>query len=303
MASVQLRAGRLQYRVMREAVNRLNGLALDDVSVDGVRMPFLHGGTGPALLLLHGFGDSKETWFLLLRLLSAHFSLLIPDLPGYGDADPVPSERATIAAQAAHVRAFLDALGRQRVHLCGNSMGGGIGVRIAAEYPERLASLTLLGPMGPIRERSEAQVRWEDFGDNPLFPTNLLEYDAMLRAVMERQPPLNRTLKTFLAERHRLMRGDLERYFDALVAASSHGDIPQDLSVINTPTLILHGERDRIVHPSTSLAYGELIPHARVLVLPEIGHAPQIEAPRLVARALVEHIRGAEGQRWTPPAP
>jgi len=102
---------------------------------------------GPALVLLHGFGGSGHHFDPLLEELTARFRVLLPDLPGHGDSVAVSGSRhARAGAQA--VLATMDALGCDRFHLAGFSLGGAVSCLVAAQAPDRVLSLTLLAPGG-----------------------------------------------------------------------------------------------------------------------------------------------------------
>jgi len=254
-------------------------------------MPFVIGGTGPAILFLHGFADSRETWSFTLRLLVSRFTVIAPDLPGYGQADRVPAHEATLARQAHLVTGFLDQLGRRTVHLVGNSMGGGIAVRFAHDHPDRAHTLTLLSPMGHTQELSEAHELWQQ-GVNPLLPKTLEEYDAMLDLVLKKKLPLSRSMRAYMADRTRRKHDDLRDYFDVLLDEESGEGLPEALSHVEHPTLVIHGKEDRIIHHSTGAHYERLMPNVRVVLLDGVGHAPQLEAPRVVARYVREMVQG-----------
>ena len=287
---IRIRAGRFQHTAIQSVVNRISKIHHSNVRVNGLEIPFVHGGTGPAVLLLHGFADSKETWFLLQRLLSGRCTIIAPDMPGYGHAPKVEPESTTLRALGAFVAGFLDVLGRQKVHIVGNSMGGGVAVRVAHDFPERVETLTLLSPVGHVQEQSKAHQHWEEFGHNPLLPSSLEEYDAMLRLVLEKRLPLSRSLRSYLAERQASMRDDFEAYFDVLMDDNPEHGLPDVLDHVDHETLVLHGSEDRIVHPATGAYYEELMPNARFVALEGIGHAPQLEAPRIVARYIEKMV-------------
>jgi len=144
---VSLLLGRLQFQALRRLTTA--GMTAGEVVVDGVAMPYLSCGAGVPVLLIHGFGADKETWLPLTLALSRSRRVIMMDLPGFGAATQVGSDRGHARAQAAAVAGFADALGYYRVHLCGNSMGGGISLRFAADYPERVRSMALICSAGP----------------------------------------------------------------------------------------------------------------------------------------------------------
>src|SRR5471030_1702940 len=106
---------------------RRSGLRLGDVQHQqqpGLRMPYLEGGSGDTLVLVHGFAGDKDNFTRMARFLTPHYRVICPDLPGFGDASRDPGASYAIAAQVERLRAFLDVHAPGRIHLGGNSMGG-----------------------------------------------------------------------------------------------------------------------------------------------------------------------------------
>lgn len=280
-----LALGRLQHRLFHGLFLRLAGLRSSPIEVAGVGTRYLHGGSGPPLVLLHGFGDQKETWSLLAPFLARRFHLYAPDLPGYGDADEIPVERASFAAQAEWLEAFLDQLGLERVHLAGNSMGGGISVRFAYHHPDRVASMALLCAFGPRAEPSELD-RLMERGQNPLFPVDRQGYDGLMAFLFARRPYLPRAMRRYLASRHARRHDGFVERFDRIMHGPAEEGIPAELESIRVPALVIHGLADRALHPSIGRAYAQRLPDARGLFVPGVGHVPQWEMPRKTLRAM-----------------
>ena len=111
--------------------------------VDGQRFAWRESGTGPALVLLHGLSGSRLSWEPQLRDLADSCRVVAWDQPGYGDSAALDGE-VTFTALADAVVDFIDVIGATQVHLCGISFGGMIAQYVAARYPQRLLSLTLL---------------------------------------------------------------------------------------------------------------------------------------------------------------
>jgi len=111
---------------------------------DGTRFVYLEGGSGEPLVLVHGFGADKDNFTRVARWLTPHYRVIVPDLVGFGESAHLPEADYHYAAQAARVHAFVQALGLGRVHLGGNSMGGGIAMSYAAQHPQEVASLWLI---------------------------------------------------------------------------------------------------------------------------------------------------------------
>jgi pimeloyl-ACP methyl ester carboxylesterase len=260
-------------------------------------MPYLHGGTGPALVLLHGFADQKETWAPIAPLLARKHSVIAPDFPGYGGADEVAPAETTLGKLSGYLAAFLNSMGRHRVHLCGNSMGGGVALRFAADFPDRVASLSLLASLGPEVIKSEFG-RIHTGGDNPLIPGNLEEYHQMLEWVFAKRPPFPKWLQAYMAERQASRRQRLHTYFEVLTNPPAGESLPSDLESIDVPALVMHGTRDRVIHPSTGEALAQRLPCARHIILRGVGHGVQWEAPVRTRAAIEEVIRRATRQEF-----
>jgi abhydrolase domain-containing protein 6 len=280
---VEQALGKLEYGLLTRGGARLLGFEERAFDIDGVHVPFFVRGSGVPMLFVHGFAADKESWLALLVAMERGRSAVIMDLPGFGAAGPIDPERASARAQAAVLAKLLDRLGYGRAHLVGNSMGGGISIRFASDFPARATSMTLIGSVGPVAEKSELGLAL-DRGENPLVVGSEADFDRMAAIVFEKPPPSTRAMRAYLAvdraeraERyHALFRGWNEpRPADGLTELK--------LESIATPALVIHGDHDRVIHPSTGRALAAALPHARLEMLTGVGHAPQIEAPRAVA--------------------
>ena len=122
------------------------------------------------LVMIHGFGGDKETWLLLAPLLRRSRGIVALDLPGHGrSSDLADGDPATPRRHADAVLGALDALGIRRAVLVGNSLGGGVALRIAADTPDRVAALVLIASTGPWSHKTDEARSWAE-SDNPLIP-------------------------------------------------------------------------------------------------------------------------------------
>src|SRR5271154_7188478 len=117
------------------------------VSLHGREVAYAEAGSGPALLLIHGMGGSRESWKDVIALLAREHTVIAPDLPGHGASAPGAGDYS-IGALAAGLRDLLVALGHDRATLVGHSLGGGIAMQFAYQFPETIERLVLVSSGG-----------------------------------------------------------------------------------------------------------------------------------------------------------
>ena len=286
----ELALGGLEMRTLERGLAAAARLAPTTIAAGGLALAALaRPGSGTPVVLVHGFGGDKETWLLMAPRLRGCPMVLL-DLPGHGGSSRVASDRATPAAMGAAVVAALDARGIDRAHLCGNSMGGGIALWIARNHPARVASLTLVASVAPELAESEL-TRALARGENLLIP-GTEDADRFIKLVTEKPPRVPRAVKRYVAARRAAARHVLEEMFRGWVEASPADGLPRDLEAIDQPTLILHGAQDRIIHVDTARKVATQLPHSQLRILDGVGHVPQLEVPRQIARLIAEHLDG-----------
>lgn len=239
------------------------------------------------LLCLHGFGGDKETWLLLAAALGRARGLVAFDLPGHGRSS-LPDAPVTLAVHARAALRVLDHLGIERAIVCGNSMGGGVALRLAADAPERVAALVLISSVGGDVHQHAAVAAWSA-GKNPLIPTEH-EIDDFIDAALDGPTLIPRSVIRYVATTRARAARKLHRLFDELVAGGGDQGVPEALERITAPALIVHGARDKIIHRSVAEGLCRRLPHAELHHLPRVGHAPQLEAPRRTAALMHDFL-------------
>ena len=129
-----------------------------ELELHGQRVSYRTAGSGPALLLLHGIANSSETWERVAPLLSERFTLIAPDLMGHGES-ATPRGDYSLGAHASGARDIATALGHERMTVLGHSLGGGIAMQFAYQFPERVERLVLVSSGGLGREVHLAAAR------------------------------------------------------------------------------------------------------------------------------------------------
>lgn len=266
------------------------GLRAHRLQVGAASMPYLDGGRGDTIVLVHGFGGDKDNFTRAARFLTRSYRVLIPDLPGFGEASRDPAAGYAIADQVARLHAFLQSLGVGRVHLGGNSMGGFIVAEYAARYPAQVASLWLLDAAGTAAAYDNALFRhYQQSGAMPLLLRSPDDFEALLRACTFRPPALlPHSVKWQLGQRG---AADFALHARIMAEMTASPLLEQQFSAIATPALIVWGDQDSILNPAGAAALHALMPNSEVVMMANLGHLPMLEAPRASAERYLAFLQ------------
>lgn len=278
----------MAWSILREVQGRAAGMQKRESVVDGQRFVWLEGGAadGAPVVLLHGFGASKENWIPLLPFLARRHRLFIPDLPGWGESEFRYEKTYGLDHQVERVAHWLQQQVPAGAHLVGSSMGGAIAGLLAARHGALVGSLTLMNAAGVRGSTpSEFELRLLQ-GENLLVTHNLADVFRLFTLVTERNRHLlAATLGPVMGGQMVARRHVNTHMFHQLVGHAPQEHLP-GMGAVCAPTLVLWGEQDRVLHVSCADTYQQLIPHARVKLLRGIGHLPMVEAPAVTARNL-----------------
>lgn len=232
-------------------------IELREVEVNGRAARYRVLGSGDALVLVHGLAGSWRWWSHVLEPLAARRQVHVIDLPRL--------------RRPSGPRDFADWLGRwleasslERTDVAGHSLGGLVAAELAAAEPERVRRLVLVGPAGIPCGRSLAR---------RVVPLVGTLYD------------IRRSLPTVVPGAVRAGPGAVARG----IAFVSSRDLRDELSGVRAPTLLVWGDRDRLVPPSLAEEWLRLLPGARLERLP-CGHVPMFEAPRELAACMLAFL-------------
>jgi len=273
-----------------------------NVDVNGRRWAVRVAGSGPALLLLHGFTGSGRSWDagLTAAALGAGFTTIAPDLPGHGGtawsagdpADTADSSRATIERSADDLPSLLRALGHGRAHVVGYSMGARVALRLAIAHPACVARLVLESPSAGIVDSAGRAARRA--ADDALAGTLERGGIAPFVDAWERMPVL--VGEAHLGADARAALREIRVAHDpaglaASLRAAGQGamePLHRRLRGIASPTLVIVGADDPVRDRSTAVAAG--IPGARLVVIDGAGHTPHLEAPAAFRRLVLDFV-------------
>ena len=275
------------------------------VELNGVRLHYLDWGN-PSLapvVLLHGDGLQAHTWDLPALLLRDRYHLVALSLRGHGDSGWTPDEqlgRERFELLLEDTRAFVEHLGHARLTLVGMSLGGLLAYRFAARYPEKLNALVVLDAAPELdaagleeltRQRSASEIlpTLDDFLQAaqrffPERPQAQLRY-SLLHALKQLQDG-RWTWKRDLRARPVL---------DAAGRDAHVASLWQDVRAIRTPTLLLRGERSKLLSPETAARVGRELRGARLVTIQNAGHNLHGDAPAEFARTLDDFLTRTRG--------
>jgi pimeloyl-ACP methyl ester carboxylesterase len=266
---------------------------------------------------VHGLAGSSTNWTDLAALLTPWLDATALDLPGFGRSGPAPGGGYSIAAAARILVGHIELSRWGPVHLVGNSMGGAVSITVAATRPDLVRTLTLISPAVP-------DLRLVRPDADPLMALLLLPGPAS--NIVERRlsmlPPRERvvgTLRLCFADVDRLPPERLEQAVEELTARrgqpwtttaftrSLRGLVRhwlalgpksawRELTKIRAPSLVVWGDRDKLVDVRLAPRVARAIPDCRLLVLNDVGHTAQMEEPKLTARAILGLLRAGHAR-------
>jgi pimeloyl-ACP methyl ester carboxylesterase len=272
------------------------------------------------MLCVHGLGGAAHNWTDFAGVLRAHFAIEAIDLPGHGRSGPAHRNDYSLDAHAATVIRYLDQSDRGPVHLVGNSMGGAVTVRVAAQRPDLIRTLTLISPAVP-----DNRLRAFPLRNDPRVALVVVPAvgEGILKLYNKRYPAAQRVRGTIAMCFADPTRFPAERLREATVEHAARERLPwaatavarstrglaagqflkarvgwATLRRIAMPTLVVWGDTDRLVAPDLAPYVAAAIPDARLLVLPGVGHTAMMEDPETTARAVLGLVEDAAAIRF-----
>src|SRR4051794_40053634 len=287
---------------------------LQEVVLHGHRISYRAAGCGPVIVLVHGITSTSDTWSKVLPYLAQHFTVIAPDLLGHGKSAK-PRGDYSLGAYASGIRDLLLAIGLERATFVGHSLGGGVTMQLAYQFPERTERLVLVSSGGPGREGSPvlraATVPGAGQGLPPL--------------ANRRAPGAGRGVGRFLA-RLRLRPhpdiAEIARGHASLADAEARAAFAHTLRAVvepggqrvdardrlylarEIPFLLVWGERDPVIPVEHGREAHELVPGSQLEVVPAAGHFPHLDDPDRFLEILEDFVDSTEAaevppERWS----
>ena len=247
---------------------QLNGIAIDyEVS-----------GSGPVVLLSHGYGSTRHMWDEQHRALADRWRVVSWDMRGHGQSDsPADPAQYSAAVTVADMAALLRHVGAERAIIGGLSLGGYVSLAFALAHPDLTQALVICDS-GPGYRNAEARAGWNQRAQERAAALEAKGLEALGRRSRETQQAVHRSAQGLA----HAARGML---------AQEGSQVIDGLATIRVPTLIIVGDQDQpFVAPSEYMA--KKIPGARLAVIPGAGHSSNLDQPEVFNRVLREFLAG-----------
>jgi pimeloyl-ACP methyl ester carboxylesterase len=277
---------------------------LQQVTLHADRIAYRCAGSGPVLVLVHGITSSSATWARVMPYLARHFTVIAPDLVGHGESDK-PRGDYSLGAHANNIRDLLLALGHGRASVVGHSLGGGIAMQFAYQFPERCERLALVDSGGLGREVNillrAATLPGAELVLPLLAATRLLDAGRLAGGVLGRLGLQARTDIEEIARGHATLSDAEARaaFVHTLRAVVEPGGQRVDASnrlylSEHVPFLLVWGEHDSVIPLAHGRATHERMPASRLEVFHDSGHFPQLDEPQRFVDVLIDFIESTE---------
>jgi pimeloyl-ACP methyl ester carboxylesterase len=267
--------------------------------IEGMQIRLEHEGSGPAIILIHGYTSNLITWRFNIRDLAAKgFSVWSMDLPGFGYSDKPKDFGYTLADYADFMAKFMDAESIPKATLVGNSMGGSIAMMTCLMHPDRVERLVLIDSAGYPGEEGGFLIF--DLLGYPVFGELMMSFNyrwvvksSMLSGVyydntFATDDVIDSYYNVYKTENGKKAPLWVGRRFDW------DNDLGTDtIKTIGVPTLVIWGKQDTLIPVKQADYFGRDIKDSRVLVIGEAGHMPHEEKAEIVNGLISDFVRGA----------
>jgi pimeloyl-ACP methyl ester carboxylesterase len=284
-----------------------------EITLHGHRVSYRAAGSGPLLVLIHGIAGSSATWQEVLPRLAEHYTVVAPDLLGHGSSAK-PRADYSLGAYASAVRDLLGVLGYERGTIVGHSLGGGVAMQFAYQFPERCERMALVSSGGlghelnlVLRAAALPGAEWvlPVLCSSALFGAVDRVAHALGRAGLRAGPDLEEVWRSFVSlsdpDARQAFIHTVRTVIDIRGQRASAGDRLYLASEM--PTLIVWGERDPLIPVAHAYSAHDRIPGSRLDIFPKAGHFPYRDNPRRFVDVLLDFMESTapaavDEQRW-----
>lgn len=256
---------------------------------NGWRIHFVSLGEGSPVVLLHGFMDTLESWRGNMNLLGQRHRVVALDMLGFGCSERILQPAYSLKEQSRVLAEFLDLQGIERAAIVGHSLGGALAAQFAYDYPNRVERLVLEDAAVYLRVPRVSSLvgripRFIPRGMIGLYSMNPV---AIKAGLMNAFGDPSRIEEESIASRARGFRvRDTAEALMWMLDSPRDSDLPGSAGQLNVPTLVIWGEKDRVLPMSHGRRLQRDLPNARLVILEGAGHLPHEEMPEKVNQLL-----------------
>jgi pimeloyl-ACP methyl ester carboxylesterase len=248
------------------------------ILINNLEINYKIAGSGPAILILHGWGGSSDSWMKVQEILASQgYQVIVPDFPGFGKSKTPPIPWG-IKDYTDFVLDLVNYFELENFFLLGHSFGGRIAIKFAIKHPEKLAGLILVSAAGIKPKKS--------------FYQNFISFFAKIGNLFSFLPFYSffrKIFYKFLVRKsdYLMTEGVLKETFLKIIKE----DLTPYLSKISLPTLIIWGKKDKVTPLSNAYLMEKEIRNSRLEVLPGIGHKVNLEAPEKLSEIILRFLK------------
>jgi len=248
-------------------------------SINGLKINYKIAGGGPAILVLHGWGGSSDSWIRVQEILAKNgYKVVCPDLPGFGKSQEPPNPWSN-DDYLSFIFNFAEKLGLKEFFLIGHSFGGGLAVKFSVKYPKKVKSLILSDAAVIRKKRLTFRQRLAGFFArvfNVPFFEKIIFYQWFRKLIYK----LAGTYDYYLAKG--VMKETIKKVFTE--------DLTHFLPQIKIPTLIIWGKEDMTLPSEDGFLIGKMIPNSKIEIIEGADHSPHLRTPENLVKIIIKFL-------------
>ena len=258
----------------------------DFVKVKGNRVRFLEDGLSKSkhVLFLHGLGASAERWGRVIPIFAKHFHVVAPDIIGFGYSDK-PEVSYTIPFFSDFVKGFANALGMWHLNLIGASLGGHIAAEVAITSKNMIEKLVLVTPAGIMKESTPVLNYYIAAAMYPTFENAKKAFEKMAG----NPKAVDIVYAKDFVNRMQLPNAKYA-FMSSIMGSKAAPDLSGRLGRIEAPTLIVWGEKDRMIPVRYAGNFQSKIKSSQLAIIKSSGHTPYFEKPEVFSDIVLEFL-------------
>lgn len=251
-----------------------------EILIDNLKVNYKIAGSGPAILILHGWGGSSDSWIKIINILEKEFLVVCPDFPGFGKSQP-PLFSWNLDDFVSWLKKFIENINLKNFFLLGHSFGGRVAIKFSIYYPEKIKKLILISSAGIRTEKD--------------FKTKIIFFLSKIGNSIFSPMPLNRFKDGARNFFYLFLRNKDYPKAKGIMKETMKKIIEEDLlpllSQIKTKTILIWGEKDKIIPLKYAKIFKEEIKNSQLILMPKIGHSPHLENSEKLSEIILKTLK------------